>query len=130
MVRCPLQRYHININMEKRPLCQSCFKNPAAINYIKDSIYHFRAKCDSCNRKNKKIKPRQPTWALSGYKKKPHCEKCGFRAEYSDQLSVYHIDGNLQNNAIFNLKTICMNCQVTISKQGLGWKQGDLIPDF
>jgi hypothetical protein len=116
--------------MKIRPLCQSCFKNPAAVNYIKGDEYHFRTRCDSCIRKNKKLKPRQSEWALSGYKKKPHCEKCGFRADYTEQLSVYHIDGNLKNTNILNLKTVCNNCQIAISKQKLGWKQGDLIPDF
>jgi hypothetical protein len=116
--------------MKIRPLCQSCFKSPAAINYIKGDDYHFRTRCDSCIRKNKKLKPRQPEWVLSGYKKKPQCEKCGFHADYTEQLSVYHIDGNLKNTNLINLKTVCTNCQIAISKQGLGWKQGDLIPDF
>lgn len=105
-------------------------KNPAAVNYIKNSVYHFRTKCDRCTREKRNFVPTKPAWAISGYKKKPHCEKCGFFAEYTEQLSVYHIDGNLKNTTIFNLKTICLNCQFTISKQGLGWKQGDLIPDF
>ena len=105
-------------------------KNPAAVNYIKDSVYHFRSKCDNCVRKKRNAKPKQSAWAISGYKKKPQCEKCGFYAEYHEQLSVYHIDGNLKNTNIFNLKTICLNCQVAVARQGLGWKQGDLIPDF
>lgn len=116
--------------MDNRPICQACFKKPVAINYIKDKIYFFRRKCDSCNRKKKKIREKQPYWALAGYKKKPHCEKCGFEAEYKEQLFVYHVDGDLRNNNVSNLKTVCANCQIAISKQGLGWKQGDLIPDF
>ena len=62
--------------------------------------------------------------------KKPHCEKCGFKSEYTEQLTVYHIDGCMKNSNLLNLKTICLNCQITISKQGLGWKQGALVPDF
>lgn len=116
--------------MEKRPLCKACLKRPAAINYIKDTVYHFRSKCDVCNRKNIKIRPKIPFWALAGYMKKPHCEKCGFHAQYKEQLAVYHIDGCLTNNAITNLKTVCLNCQYEISREGLGWKQGDLVPDF
>jgi hypothetical protein len=116
--------------MNIRPLCQACYQKPAAINYIKDGVRHFRSRCDGCVRKSKKIKPRKTEWMMSGYKKKPHCEKCGFKAEYTEQLAVYHIDGNLKNTNPLNLKTVCVNCQIAIAKQGLGWKQGDLIPDF
>ena len=116
--------------MKHRPLCKSCMKKPAAINYRRDGEYHFRSKCDTCYKQNKKIKPIIPRWALSGYNKKPHCEKCGFKAEFQEQLFVFHIDGNLDNNNILNLKTICSNCQISIAKTGLGWKQGDLVPDF
>ena len=116
--------------MNNRPICQSCLQRPASINYMKNDIYHFRSRCDYCLRNDKKIKPVKSTWALSGYKKKPHCEKCGFKSEYTEQLTVYHIDGCMKNSNLLNLKTICLNCQITISKQGLGWKQGALVPDF
>lgn len=116
--------------MNYRPLCQICNKQPAAVNYIKEGIHHFRRQCDSCIRKGRKLKPRQPSWALGGYKKKPHCEKCGFQAKYKEQLFVYYIDGNLKNNNITNLKTICANCQFEVAREGLGWRQGDLVPDF
>lgn len=130
MVRLPFAKASINTYMKTRPLCPACLKNPVAINYIKDGIHHFRARCDSCTRKNKKVKPRQPRWTLTGYKKKPHCEKCGFVSEYKEQLTVYHIDGNLKNTSPTNLKTVCANCQISIAKTGLGWVQGDLVPDF
>lgn len=113
-----------------RPLCQSCGKMPAAINYVKGDITHFRTRCSSCIRKGRKLKPQQPSWTLGGYKKKPHCEKCGFKAKYKEQLFVYYIDGNLNNNSLPNLKTICANCQFEVAREGLGWRQGDLVPDF
>ena len=116
--------------MEYRPLCSACGKNPAAINYTKGSVTHFRKRCSSCIRKGRKQKPQQPSWMLNGYKKKPHCEKCGFQAKYREQLFVYYVDGNLNNSAQLNLKTVCANCQIEIAKQGLGWRQGDLVPDF
>lgn len=116
--------------MNFRPLCQSCRKRPAAINYIKDNITHFRTRCNGCIRKNNKLRPQQPSWGKAGYKKKPHCEKCGFRATYPEQLFVYYIDGNLNHNNQLNLKTICANCQIEVTKEGLGWRQGDLCPDF
>jgi len=113
-----------------RPLCQSCGKMPAAINYTRGDVTHFRTRCNGCIRKNRKLKPQQPSWAIGGYKKKPHCEKCGFKAKYREQLFVYYVDGNLNNAALSNLKTVCANCQIEIAKVGLGWRQGDLVPDF
>jgi len=71
----------------------------------------------------------KPNWVKTGYRKKPHCEKCGFKAKYKEQLFVYHIDGNLNNTSTFNLKTVCANCQYEIAHDGLGWVQGDLVPD-
>jgi hypothetical protein len=43
---------------------------------------------------------------------------------------VFHIDGNLENCRPQNLKTICANCQRILQKEGVVWKQGDLVPDF
>jgi hypothetical protein len=39
------------------------------------------------------------------------------------------VDGNLNNNATRNLKTVCQNCAVEISKVDLPWRHGDLEPD-
>lgn len=116
--------------MKYRPLCAVCGKKPAAVNYSKGNITYFRRRCDGCIRKKKNIKAPQPNWMIAGYKKKPHCEKCGFKARYKEQLFVFHIDGNLNNTNVSNLKTICANCQIDIAKSGLGWAQGDLVPDF
>jgi len=120
----------LNIDMKHRPLCAACGKKPAAINYTKDKLTYFRRRCDSCIRKKRSIPVPIPQWVKSGYKKKPHCEKCGFKFKYKEQSHVYHIDGNLNNTSISNLKTVCANCQIEISKDGLGWRQGDLVPDF
>jgi hypothetical protein len=54
---------------------------------------------------------------------------CGFRARYAAQLRVFHVDGNLNNGAIRNLKTICLNCQIVADKDDLIWRPGDLSPD-
>ena len=93
-----------------------------AINYVKDGIIHYRRQCDSCLRKGRKLKPLPPSWVRSGYKKKPHCEQCGFLAKFHDQLNVFYIDGNLKNNDWVNLKTICLNCTVEIARAKLKWK--------
>jgi hypothetical protein len=116
--------------MEYRKLCQICGKTPVAVNYKSNSKTYYRSRCDSCIRKGKKLSPPKPRWLLEGYKKKPHCEKCGFKSKYKEQLFVYYVDGNLNNNSLFNLKTICANCQYEVAREGLGWKQGDLIPDY
>ena len=116
--------------MKYRALCAVCGKKPVAVNYRKGDVTYYRSRCDNCIRKKKGIKVPQPQWMLAGYKKKPHCEKCGFKAKYKEQLFVYHIDGNLNNTTLLNLKTVCANCQVEIAKSGLGWAQGDLVPDY
>jgi hypothetical protein len=43
---------------------------------------------------------------------------------------VYHVDGNLNNSNLRNLKTVCLNCVVDINKADLPWKPGDLTPDL
>lgn len=55
-------------------------------------------KCTSCRK--------------SGYTvhKKDFCELCGFVAVNKVQLDVDHIDGNHNNNALENLRTLCANC--------------------
>ena len=42
--------------MKQRPKCFQCMAKPAAINYYKNNVPFYRSKCDSCVRKNKKIK--------------------------------------------------------------------------
>ena len=52
------------------------------------------------------MKPQKPRWETAGYKKKPTCDRCGFRAKQSAlQLMVYHADGDLNNCELRNLKT-------------------------
>jgi hypothetical protein len=109
-----------------RPLC-SCGQRPVAVNYKKHGKTFYRTKCDRCLRNGT---PKKPRWHQSGYRQKSECEKCGFKAEYKEQLRVYHIDGNLENCRPANLKTICANCQIAMQRRGVKWKQGDLSPDF
>ena len=111
-----------------RPLC-TCGLYPAAINYKKDNKVYYRSKCERCL-KYAKGQYSVPKWQIVGYKKKNFCEKCNFKSSYPEQFNVYHLDGNLQNCSYKNLKTICANCQRILYKQGIKWKQGDLIPDF
>jgi hypothetical protein len=108
--------------MKLRPLCSVCKQRPVAINYVKQDITYYRKKCDPCGRKEEKLKPKPAAWVKAGYKKKPHCEKCGFQAKLLDQLQVFHLDGNLKNTDWANLKTICANCAIEVYKSKLPWK--------
>jgi hypothetical protein len=44
-------------------------------------------------------------------------------------MDVFHVDGNKNNVSVYNLKTICSNCQRLKSTQELGWSIGDLEVD-
>jgi hypothetical protein len=114
----------------KRPLCQTCNLNLAAINYHSNGKTRYRKLCDICLRKGKKLKP-VPAWYKAGFRKKPVCDKCGFRAKYPDrQMSVFYLDGNLKNNNEFNLKTVCLNCRVELQQSGSAWRESPITPDF
>jgi hypothetical protein len=114
----------------KRPLCKHCQTNPRAYAYKKDNKIYWRSTCDSCIRKTKNKKTGvNAKWQSSGYKKKDKCELCGFVAVIKEQLNVYHVDGNRNNVSVYNLKTICANCQRLKSTQNLGWIIGDLEAD-
>jgi hypothetical protein len=40
------------------------------------------------------------------------------------------MDGNLDNCRLANLKTVCSNCAQVLSKDGITWRQGDLVADY
>ncbi len=111
-----------------RPLC-SCGLRPAAVNYRKNGRIYYRSKCESCLRYNGVVKG-IPRWYQEGYRMKSICDKCGFKSKHREQFNVFHIDGNLNNTRISNLKTVCANCQRLLHKEGVQWRQGDLSPDF
>ena len=114
----------------KRPLCKECRQKPRAYGYKKGQKIYWRSRCDTCIRQQKKLNIGGPTrWFSSGYRKKNRCELCGFRATNTAQLDVYHVDGNRNNVSVYNLKTICANCQRLKSTQDLGWIIGDLEAD-
>jgi len=112
-----------------RPICLSCNQRPRAVAYHKDCRVQYRKLCEYCIKRKRKIKPSEPRWKATGYKKKPTCDCCGFRSKYSAQLLVFHVDGNLNNNSLRNLKTVCQNCVVEVAKNDLPWRLGDLEPD-
>jgi protein-arginine kinase activator protein McsA len=110
-----------------RRLCKKCSKRPVAINYRKGNKTYYRSVCDHCSRNRD---DGNPLWALKGYVKKSLCDKCGFKSQHPDVFNVFHVDGDLTNCRYTNLKTVCANCQRTLQKEGVRWKQGDLRPDF
>jgi hypothetical protein len=114
----------------ERPICPACNQRLCAVNCYRGDKIYYRSRCSVCINKNRKIKVPDPKWKASGYKKKPTCDRCGFRAKYSAQLLVYHVDGNMNNSAVRNLKTVCLNCVVDVKKSDVPWRPGDLEPDF
>lgn len=110
-----------------RKLCKKCQKRPVAINYYKEGKPFYRSMCDHCARNREEGIPK---WLTRGYKKKNSCDRCGFTSQHSDVFDVFHIDGDLTNCRMTNLKTVCANCQRILQREGVKWKQGDLRPDF
>lgn len=124
----------VNIKYQKaskragmRKLCKECNERPVAINYYKAGQPYYRSKCDHCS-KNRKLA--KPLWELAGYKKKNACEKCNYTSKNPEQFNVFYVDGNLRNHRYTNLKTICANCQRILHKEGVKWRQGNLVPDL
>jgi len=113
-----------------RPICKTCGKNHCAVNYIRKGVTHYRSGCDACGRKRKKLKARTPRWQGAGYNKKLTCDLCGFRSILSNQITVFHIDGNLDNCNLINLRSICLNCVEVVKKKEVTWKRGDLQVDY
>lgn len=104
-----------------RELCESCYHNPKAINYVKDGKTYYRKFCNSCNSNRKK--KLSPTWKEQGYKKKFKCESCNFVAKHTDQLTI--IEHKKQ------YRTICLNCDALYKVNGtLEIRTGDLRSDF
>lgn len=116
--------------MLKRPICNVCNKNRSAINYIRNGKTYYRKLCDSCGKKKPRKKPRVLLWEKAGYRKKPHCDLCGFKSLYPSQMTVFHIDGDLTNVAFSNLRTICLNCVEVVKRKEVTWKRGDLTVDY
>ena len=113
----------------KRPICQACQQKPCGVNYYRDGVAHYRSRCESCIKKGRGLKAPKPRWQLAGYKKKPACDRCGFKAKHHSQLLVLHVDGNLNNSELRNLRTVCLNCVADLKRTDSTWRPGDLSPD-
>jgi hypothetical protein len=113
-----------------RPFCKVCGVLPRSVAYHKYDRVYYRSMCTACQRRGKKQKAPVPRWQLDGYKKKPACDKCGFKARYPAQLFVFHIDGDLTNSGQRNLRTVCLNCSIDVKRSDVTWRRGDLEPDL
>jgi len=71
-----------------------------------------------------------PRWSRAGYKIKNQCDKCGFKSIHAEVFRVFHVDADLDNCRHSNLKTVCANCISVLSKDGIIWRQGDLVADY
>lgn len=122
-----IKRGQKGVNIRMRPLCK-CGQRPKAINYKKGNKTYYRSMCEVCLHNG--LYARVPRWKRAGYEIKNSCEKCGFKTKHKEVFKVFHVDGNLNNCRPNNLKTICSNCAVTLGKENIKWKQGDLVADF
>lgn len=113
-----------------RPFCKICNKNPRAAAYYRNGKRYFRSRCSICISANRQQIKAKPRWELKGYKKKTSCDICGFRSQYTSQITVWHIDGNLNNCELINLRSICLNCVEVIKRKQTTWKVGDLQVDY
>ena len=77
-----------------RDLCKKCNQRPVAINYYKEGKPFYRSMCDHCSRNRTEG---VPLWQKAGYKKKAACDLCGFKGLFTSQMTVFYIDGNLEN---------------------------------
>lgn len=114
---------------EIRPTCGVCGKNPRAPAYYRNDKRYYRSRCATCIAKNKKLKPPEPKWKLRGYKKKQQCDLCGFQGLYTSQIVVYHIDGDLNNCDLINLRSVCLCCVEVIKRRYFTWRPGDIEAD-
>lgn len=114
----------------KRATCNACHQRPVAVNYHRKNKTYYRNRCDSCVRHNKMPKDPIPSWVRSGYKKRDKCEKCGFRSRVPEQMNVWYIDTDVNNNQWSNLKTICSNCKIELVKKKIIWTDDELKADF
>jgi hypothetical protein len=115
--------------MSDRPYCKVCGKNPRAAAYYRNNKRYYRSRCERCIKNNKLLPTPKPRWSTKGYTKKKICDICGFKSKYQSQIVVYHIDGNLNNCELINLRSICLNCVEVVTRRNTLWRRGDLVAD-
>jgi hypothetical protein len=119
-----------SVKTQMRPICKTCNILPCAHNYKRDGVQYYRSYCEGCRRKSLKLPPQRPKWQSAGYNKRIQCDYCGYRALYSSQITVFHINGDLNDVAHTNLRSICLNCVEIIKRKEVNWRRGDLKIDY
>ena len=112
----------------ERNLCPICKKKLIAINYYRKGKVYYRTACTPCIHNHRKPQPLVPGWVKSGYKKHDKCDKCNFKFKSHQQSRVFYVDGDIKNNHWANLKTICLNCTIEVTKTS--WRPSPIQPDF
>jgi len=117
---------------DNRQICKKCNGRYRAIAYTRPSgKIQYRSLCEHCLKLKKtgKLSSVKMSWELKGYKKKATCDVCGFRSTLSSQIVVYHIDGNLNNAALSNLRSVCLCCVEVVKRKNFTWRIGDIQVD-
>jgi hypothetical protein len=112
-----------------RPVCPVCNKNPRAPAYYRNDKRYFRSRCNDCIRRDKNVALQRPRWELDGYKKKMTCDLCKFKAKYASQITVWHVNGRLNDNSLTNLRSVCLCCVEEVKRKLFTWRPGDLAVD-
>jgi hypothetical protein len=115
--------------MSDRPICKVCNRNARAPAYYRNGKRYFRSRCSLCISKDRQLRAPEPKWKSKGYKKKPTCDICGFVSKVSSQIVVYHIDGNLNNCDLINLRSICLCCVEIVKRKHITWRPGEIEVD-
>lgn len=113
-------------------ICKHCEQRPRTVAYVRPGgTRQYRSLCYRCfNLKQQNKLPKKiPRYEKVGYKKKLECDLCHFKGVYSSQTRVWHVDGNINNVQLFNLRTICLNCEEVVKRRHDTWKIGSLEPD-
>ena len=98
--------------------------------YYDNGRPYLRSRCRSCCSERKiGVKPehRKRNRGKKPYHKfkKDSCELCQFKAKYSCQLDIDHVDGNHYNNLPENLMTLCANCH-----RAKSWENKDHLKSY
>lgn len=97
------------------PVCGKTFNRNRFNGRLEDSTrYKTRTTCSqSCG--NTRLEPKdRTTHHLRAQKYKTHsCETCGA----TKKLDAHHKDGNITNNTLKNIKTLCHSCHMKLHWQ-------------
>ena len=91
-----------------KPKC-GCGRNANLKGIGKTGKKYYRTNCLTCRREAHKAK-------------KGYCERCLMVPLDKTQLDVDHIDGNISNNELRNLQTLCKPCHRIKTKENRDYK--------